>query len=183
MTCTRLDLCFALTRLSQFLARPRNQHLNICKISLRYLRGTSNLGLTFVKTKGQVENEFFMIPIGKWGGGGNAPVVTGKVSVVIVIGCLMRVPSCRGVLGDTKLLLCLLARPSTWLCPIPFRRENSSDNCFLIFMARCQVQINLFADNQEAIDLAKNPVVTNDQSTLILDIISSDLMLMIGTSF
>ena len=33
MTCTRLDLCFALTRLSQFLARPRNQHLNICKIS------------------------------------------------------------------------------------------------------------------------------------------------------
>ena len=32
MTCTRPDLCFAVTRLSQFLARPRNHHLNISSL-------------------------------------------------------------------------------------------------------------------------------------------------------
>ena len=50
MTCTRPDICFAVSKLSQFLSNPTNEHLSLSKSILKYLSGTKDLGLKFVKS-------------------------------------------------------------------------------------------------------------------------------------
>ena len=43
----RLDICFAMNTLSQFLTDPRHVHLLAAKHILRYLRGTIDYGLKY----------------------------------------------------------------------------------------------------------------------------------------
>ena len=50
MTCTRPDLCYVVTYLSQYLSKPKKSHFGIAKQVLRYLKGTPNSCLKFVKT-------------------------------------------------------------------------------------------------------------------------------------
>ena len=45
LTKTRLDICFYMNTLSQFLTNPRDVHLITAKHILRYLRGTVDYGL------------------------------------------------------------------------------------------------------------------------------------------
>lgn len=49
MTCTRPDICYIVTRLSQFLASPTKAHLAMGKHVLRYLKGTIGHCLRFEK--------------------------------------------------------------------------------------------------------------------------------------
>ena len=42
MICTRPDLCYVVTKLSEHLAKPTNEHLNLCKFVLKYIKGTLN---------------------------------------------------------------------------------------------------------------------------------------------
>jgi len=49
MTCTRPDLCWVVTILSQRLANPSDQHCIILKHVLRYLKGSLNRALCFTK--------------------------------------------------------------------------------------------------------------------------------------
>ena len=44
---TRLDICFAVNTLIQFLTDPRHVHLIAAKHILRYLKGTVNYGLKY----------------------------------------------------------------------------------------------------------------------------------------
>lgn len=50
MTCTRPDLCYVVTYLSQHLSKPKKSHFGMAKQVLRYLKGTPNRCLKFVKT-------------------------------------------------------------------------------------------------------------------------------------
>ena len=50
MTCTRPDLCYAVTYLSQHLSKRKKSHFGMAKQVLRYLKGTPNRCLKFVKT-------------------------------------------------------------------------------------------------------------------------------------
>ena len=47
LTNTRLDICFAVYTLSQFLKNSRHVHLIAAKHILRYLRGTVDYGLNY----------------------------------------------------------------------------------------------------------------------------------------
>ena len=47
LTNTRLDICFVVNTLSQFLTNPINVHLIAVKHILRYLRGTIDYGLKY----------------------------------------------------------------------------------------------------------------------------------------
>jgi hypothetical protein len=47
LTNTRLDICFAVNTLSQFLVESRHVHLVVAKHVMRYLKGTIDYGLTY----------------------------------------------------------------------------------------------------------------------------------------
>ncbi|XP_068733401.1 uncharacterized protein [Montipora capricornis] len=49
MTCTRPDLCYVVTYLSQHLSKPMKSHYGMAKQVLRFLKGTHNRCLKFVK--------------------------------------------------------------------------------------------------------------------------------------
>ena len=48
MTCTRPDICYVVSVLSQYMAKPTMAHLNLAKNVLKYLKGTKNEGLIYV---------------------------------------------------------------------------------------------------------------------------------------
>jgi len=50
ITCTRPDLCYVVAYLSQHLSKPKKSHFGMAKQVLRYLKGTPNRCLKFVKT-------------------------------------------------------------------------------------------------------------------------------------
>ena len=61
LTNTRLDICFVVNTLSQFLTDPRNVHLIAAKHILMYLRGTVYYGLKYdvnqkINLKGYVDS-------------------------------------------------------------------------------------------------------------------------------
>ena len=47
LTNTRLDICFAVNTLSQYLVQPRRVHLVTAKHVMRYLKGTIDFGLYY----------------------------------------------------------------------------------------------------------------------------------------
>lgn len=49
---TRLDICFAVSALSQFMSEPRQIHWVAAKHVLRYLRGTVGYGLRYISDGG-----------------------------------------------------------------------------------------------------------------------------------
>ena len=151
MTCTRPDLCFAMTRLSQFLARPRNQHLNICKSVLRYLRGTTNLGLTFVKTKSQIKLLCFCDS--DWGGScGDRKSISGYCYRLSDESSLVSWRSRR------QQTVALSTCEAEYMAMSHDIQEGKFIRQLLFDLHGKMLRIDLFADNQGAINLAKNPV-------------------------
>ena len=51
MTCTRPDICYVVSILSQFMSKPTMAHLNLAKFVLKYIKGTSNNGLIYVRSE------------------------------------------------------------------------------------------------------------------------------------
>ena len=51
MTCTRPDICYSVTMLSQFLTKPTKAHLEWAKHTLKYLKGSKFQSLKFEKCK------------------------------------------------------------------------------------------------------------------------------------
>ena len=51
MTGTRPDLCYAVPRLSQAMSRPTQLDLSMAKHVLRYLQGSQEQGLKFLKSQ------------------------------------------------------------------------------------------------------------------------------------
>ena len=58
LTMTRLDISFAVNKLSQYLQEPTIQYWIACKYVLRYLKGTTELGLLF-KPASRLNLEWF----------------------------------------------------------------------------------------------------------------------------
>ena len=63
LTNTRLDICFVVNTLSQFLTDRRNVHLIATKHILRYLRGTVDYGLKYeanqnINLEGYVDSDW-----------------------------------------------------------------------------------------------------------------------------
>ena len=52
MVCTRPDISYAVSVISRYMRNPGNAHWQAVKWILRYLRGTTDVGLMFDKTGG-----------------------------------------------------------------------------------------------------------------------------------
>ena len=64
LTNTRLDICFAVNTLSQYLVEPRRVHLVAAKHVMRYLKGTLDYGLCYIgdhdfKMYGYTDSKWF----------------------------------------------------------------------------------------------------------------------------
>ena len=54
LTNTRLDICFVVNTLSQYIVEPRHVHLVVAKHVMRYLKGTLNHGLRY-ESNGEIK--------------------------------------------------------------------------------------------------------------------------------
>ena len=52
LTNTRLDICFVVNTLSQYMVEPRHVHLVAAKHVMRYLKGTLDCGLIYATENG-----------------------------------------------------------------------------------------------------------------------------------
>jgi hypothetical protein len=151
MTCTRPDLCFVVTKLSQFLAKPTNALLNLSKFVLKYLKGTVDHGLKFVKSE-KPKN-----PIGfcdsDWGSSLDRKSISGY--------CFR--------LSDNSSLISWKSKKQSTVALSTCKAEyialthavqegNFLRQLLADMQGRTDIHIDLFVDNKGAIDLAKNPV-------------------------
>ena len=150
MTCSRPDLCYVVTVLSQFMSSPRVAHLNLAKYVLRYLRGTVDHGIMFKKSS--------LMIIGytdaSWGSTGDRRSISGfcyklghdsslvswkskKQTVVALSSCEAEYISMTGGMQEGVFLQQLLDG-------LGFHDASKT--------------VTLYVDNKGAIDLGKNPV-------------------------
>jgi hypothetical protein len=74
MLCTRPDLAYTISQLSQFNATPTMAHLSAAKRSLRYLNNTVDMGLTFSGSEGLVLEAYCD---SDWGAGEDRKSISG----------------------------------------------------------------------------------------------------------
>ena len=151
MTCTRPDLAFIVTKLSQYMNKPTFAHLAIAKNVLRYLKGTANHSLIFRRSDEPLK--LFGFCDSDWGGSDdrrsisgycfklcqNGPLIswnTRKQSVVSLSSCEAEYTALTHGVQEGKFLSQLLSDVS-----------NSE-----------RVMFTMYVDNQGAIKLANNPV-------------------------
>ena len=76
MLCTRPDLAYAISQISQFSSNPSTSHESAAKRVLRYLNGTRNLGITFDGNQGLVLEGY---SDADWGAGEDRKSISGYV--------------------------------------------------------------------------------------------------------
>merc|ERR1712074_378161 len=67
MTCTRPDLSYVVTKLSEVLENPTNNHYALCKFVLKYLKGSIDKGLIYHKTECHVPLKITSYSDSDWG--------------------------------------------------------------------------------------------------------------------
>lgn len=55
MVCTRSDLAFTVSIISRFMSNPDRVHLEALKWTLRYIKGSSDIGLVFKSSKEEAD--------------------------------------------------------------------------------------------------------------------------------
>ena len=151
MTCTRPDICYVVTKLSQYLSKPTFAHLSLSRFVLKYLKGTVNYGLKFIKSEKPLSFTGFCDS--DWGGSVDRKSTTGYCYKISENSSLI---SWRSKRQNTVALSTCEAEYMALTYAIQegnFLRQLLSD------ITDCdKMQINLYVDNRGAIDLAKNPV-------------------------
>ena len=152
MTCTRPELCYVVTYLSQHLSKPMKSHYGMAKQVLRYLKGTHNRCLKFVrgtqlKLVGYSDSDWAMSD-DRHGISGYAFKLcdessliswrSRKQSIVALSSCEPECVALATATQEAKFLRQLLA----------------------VLMSQCHPCKNvcIYVDNQETIALANNPV-------------------------
>ena len=159
MTCTRPDICFAVTLLSQHLHKPTQAHLNCARHVLRYLSGTQNSRLIYSRSDSKLLITGFSDS--DWGNSMDRRSVSGfcfdlngtlvcwkskKQQTVALSTCEAEYMALSSAVQEALFLKQL------------YSDMTSSD----------LLPVNIYVDNQGAILLAKNPV--NHQRSKHIDI-------------
>ena len=151
MTCTRPDLSYVVSKLSQHMAKPSQSHLGMCKFVLKYLKGTENYNLVFKKSTSPCT--IFGYCDSDWGG---------SVDRRSFSGYCFQLNECSSPISwkSKKQNSVALSSCEAEYISLAFAIQEAK---FLqqLFMDMIGVKvkpINLFVDNQGAIKLAKNPI-------------------------
>jgi len=161
MTGTRPDLCYVVTKLSQYMSKPTKAQLNAAKHVLKYLKGTMMYGLTFKKSNKSVQLKGFCDS--DWGSSEDRKSISGYCFQLHKDGPLI---SWKSKKQQTVALSSCEAEYMAITYAIQeakFLRQIVSDLLGLKLKS-----VDLGVDNQGAINLAKNPV--NHQRSKHIDI-------------
>ena len=150
MNCTRPDLCYTVSKLSQKLSKPTNEDLNMAKRALKYLKGTANHGLTFKKL---TNLELTGYSDSDWGGSVDRKSISGNC---FSLGENSTLISWRSKKQNTV----ALSTCESEYCAIT---ESLKEALFLKqllvdMVGKYERPVLLFVDNQGAIELSRNPV-------------------------
>ena len=161
MTNTRPDICYIVSFLSQFMVNPTFAHLVLAKRVLRYLKYTLTKGLTFVKSSdgsaivGYCDSD--------WGGSLDRHSISGYCYVLNKKGPLI---SWR---CSKQRIIALSSCEAEYVALTVAIQEAKFLRQLLADIQGCTTSgVKLYADNQGAIALAKNPV--HHQRTKHIDI-------------
>ena len=151
MTCTRPDLCYVVTVLSQYMSKPTMAHLNLAKYVLRYIKGTINYGLVFTKSPtigitGYTD--------ASWANSIDRKSISGF--------CFKMSPDSALISWKSKKqpIVALSSCESEYVAmayaiqEISFLQQLTGD----MFVFQSPEPVTLYVDNQGAIQLGKNPV-------------------------
>ena len=150
MTCTRPDLCYSVSKLSQKLSKPTTADLSMSKFVLKYVKGTLDYGLTFKKINNA---NLIGYSDSDWGGSDDRKSISGYCFKLSDEGSLI---SWRSKKQNTVALstceaeyiaLTQAVQVANFLIQLLSDMQGGNSNDCL-----------LFVDNQGALELTKNPV-------------------------
>ncbi|UYV83888.1 hypothetical protein LAZ67_X000522, partial [Cordylochernes scorpioides] len=152
--CTRPDISFATSKLSQFCANPGKKHWEAAKHVLRYLSGTIDLELSYVKGN---NNKVAMFTDADYGSDtDDRRSYSGMVAVIDgnVINWRSKKQQCVSLstMESEYIALCHSAKEAVWL------GQTLSD---LGFMSHFAKPLTIYCDNRSAIDFSKNNIENN----------------------
>ena len=150
MTCTRPDICYLVTKLSQHLDKPRVSHFNLAKFVLKYLKGTKETCLTF---RGDTDISLTSFSDSDWGSSIDRKSITGF--------CFNLSSNSSFVSWKSKKqqTIALSTCEAEYMAATQAIQEGLFVRQLISDMLKCEpMPVNLFVDNKGAIDLAKNPV-------------------------
>ena len=151
-SCTRPDLVFVVTKLSEKLENPTKAHFNACKYALRYVRGTMQKGLIYKPNTIDTEIKLTGYSDSDWGSSSDRKSFSGC--------CFQMSPDNSFISWKTKKQPTIAL--STWEAEYIAANYALQEGLFLrqllCDMKYPEKQIQLYVDNKGAIDLSKNPV-------------------------
>jgi ribonuclease HI len=147
MLCTRPDIAFAVSQVSQFNASPTSTHEVIARRILRYLKGSMDLGIEYSGKKGLVLKVFVDAD---WGASENRRSIGGYI-VIFAGGAISWSCKKQGsvALSSTEaeyMALVQALKESIWLQRLLKELGRQAENAKTVY-----------EDNQGAIALANNP--------------------------
>jgi hypothetical protein len=151
MTSTRPDLCYVVTKLSQYMKQPTNAHLNLSKFALKYIKGTLHYDLKFKKSCTDLSLTGFCDS--DWGGSVDRRSISGYCFQLNNDGPLI---SWKSKKQNTVALSSCEAEYMAMSYAI--QEANFLQQLLKDMQISNKMSVNLYVDNQGALELAKNPV-------------------------
>ena len=151
MSCTRPDLSYIVTKLSQYMNKPTKAHLNYAKDVLRYLKRTVNYDLVFRKSAHSFH--LFGYCDSDWGGSEDRRSISGYCYKLCPDSALISWKSKKQTVFSLSSCEAEYTALTYAIQEGKFLRQLFSD------MENRNVEnFDLFVDNQGALKLANNPV-------------------------
>ena len=149
-SCTRPDISYVITKLSEKLEKPTKAHFNACKFLMKYLRGTISKGLFYKCNK----SDFDLIGYSDsdWGSSPDRKSYSGY--------CFQLFKSNSFISWKAKKqpIIALSTCEAEYIAANFALKEGIFLQHLLNDLMYPEMCINLFVDNKGAIDLSKNPV-------------------------
>ena len=151
MTCSRPDICYVVSILSQFMSKPTVAHLNLAKFVLRYLKGTMDYGLIYTSCE---KLDIIGYTDASWANTIDRKSISGYCFQMSKVGALVSWKSKKQQVVALSTCESEYIGASFALQEGVFLQQLTHDmGIFPNFQP-----INLFVDNLGSIQLAKNPV-------------------------
>ena len=150
-SCTRPDISYVITKLSEKLEKPTRAHFNACKFVLKYLRGTMSKGLFYKRESGE-GIQIIGYSDSDWGSSPDRKSYSGYCFQ------LSKDNSFISWKAKKQPTIALSTCEAEYIAANFALKEGLFLRQLLSDFKYPKMQIHLYIDNKGAIDLSKNPV-------------------------